>query len=96
MKSKEKVVAEIIKAQNGKAVTVVFRKRSDGEIRTLNGRLGVVQKLKGGELRYDPADYKLLTIYDLQKHDYRSIPLDAVKSVKADGIVYKFPKVVKK
>ena len=90
MKSKEKMIAEIIKGQNGKAVTVVFKKRTDGLIRTLNGRLGVTKGLKGGKLKYNPADYKLLTIYDMQKHDFRSIPLDAVRTVKADGVTHKF------
>lgn len=90
MKSKARIVAEIIKGQNGKAVTVVFKKRTDGKLRTLNGRLGVTKALKGGEMKYDPADYKLLTVYDMQKHDYRSIPLDAVRVVKAAGVTHRF------
>ena len=95
---KQQIVAEIIKGQNGKAVTVTFIRRTDdkktgakaGDRRVLNGRLGVKSKLRGGELAYDPADYDLITIYDLQKHDYRSIPLDAVEEIKADGQVYSF------
>lgn len=93
MNANEKLIASIIKSQNGKAVTVTFTKRGDGSTRVLNGRLGVTKHLKGGELKYDPKKYKLLTIFDMQKNDYRSIPLDAVQSVKAEGITYKFNEV---
>jgi hypothetical protein len=98
VKEKVKVIASIIKSQNGKAVTVTFTRRTDdkktgakaGDLRTLNGRLGVTKHLKGGSLAYNPKDYKLLTIFDLQKQGYRSIPLDAVNEVVAAGITYKF------
>lgn len=97
-KDKTKIIASIIKTQDGKAVTVTFTRRTDdkktgakaGDLRTLNGRLGVKKHLKGGVLAYNPADYKLLTIFDLQKQDYRSIPLDTVSEVVAGGVTYKF------
>ena len=89
-KSKVETVAEIIKAQGNKAVTVTFIKRTTGEKRVMNCRLGVKKHLKGGELKYDPKDYQLLTIYDLQKHDYRCISLDSVEKVVASGITYQF------
>ena len=97
IKAKVQTVAKIIKAQDGKAVTVTFIKRTPdkvtgkiGERRVLNGRLGVKKHLKGGELKYNPKDYDLLTIFDMQKGGYRSIALDAVESVVAAGITYTF------
>ncbi len=98
IKEKVKTVANIIKSQDGKAVTVTFIRRTDdkktgakaGDVRVLNGRLGVKKHLKGGELKYNPKDYDLLTIFDMQKGDYRSISLDAVESVVAAGITYTF------
>lgn len=97
MESKQQLIANIIRSQDGKTVTVTFIKRTKdkvtgkiGERRVLNGRLGVKKHLKGGELAYNPADYDLLTIFDMQKKDYRCIPLDAVESVVASGVTYTF------
>ena len=98
MENKQQVIANIIRSQDGKTVTVTFIRRTDdkktgakaGDRRVLNGRLGVKKHLKGGELAYNPADYDLLTIFDMQKKDYRCIPLDAVESVVASGVTYTF------
>lgn len=90
-KSKKiQTVAKIIKEQEGKAVTVVFIKRTTGEKRVMNCRLGVKKHLKGGELKYNPKDYDLLTTFDLVKGDYRCISLDSVLELKAAGITYSF------
>ena len=87
---KVETIARIIREQEGKTVTVVFVKRTNGELRTMNCRLGVKKHLKGGELKYNPKDYDLLTTFDMQKKDYRCISLDAVKTVTAAGITYSF------
>lgn len=94
---KVKTVASIIKAEDGKTVTVTFIKRTKdketgkvGERRVLNGRLGVKKHLKGGVLNYTPSDYNLLTIFDMQKKAYRCISLDSVEEVVASGVTYKF------
>ncbi len=45
----------ILKAgENGRIFTVVYKKRTNGEERTMTCRLGVHKHLKGGELGYDP------------------------------------------
>jgi len=88
--SKEKVIATIIKAQGSKAVTVTFKKKTDGKMRVLNGRLGVKKGVTGKGLRFDPKAYDLLSIYDMQKHAFRFINLPSVKKVVADGVTYKF------
>jgi hypothetical protein len=95
---KVKTVASIITAEEGKTVTVTFRRRTDdpktgakkGDLRVLNGRLGVKKHLKGGTLKYNPKDYDLLTIFDMQKGDYRCISLDSVQEVIASGVTFKF------
>ena len=89
-KSKVQIVAEIIRAQGDKAVTVTFIKRTTGEKRVMNCRLGVKKHLKGGELKYDPKDYDLLTTFDMQKKDYRCISLDSVQEIVAAGVTYSF------
>ena len=90
MKSKATLVAEIIRSQNGKAVTVKFKKKTDGTMRVLNGRLGVKKNIKGEGLAFDPKDYKLLSIYDMQNHGYRFINLPEVRWIKAGSITHRF------
>ena len=95
---KVKTVASIIRSQNGKVVSVKFIKRTTGEVRTMQCKLGVKKHLTGGVLKYDPKDYQLLTVYSMDvaavdpKKAYRSIPLDAVLEVTASGVVYNFEK----
>lgn len=73
---------ELILNSAGRFVTVTFHKKS-GELRTLNGRMGVVKALKHpvgvGVNNLDKDVY--ITIYDMQKKGYRSIARDAIISV---------------
>jgi len=93
-----KVIASIIKSQNGKAVTVTFTKK-DGTERVLNGRLGVKKGVTGKGLAYNPKDYDLITVFDMRlatkfpanpEKCYRMVNLKTVSEVKAAGVVYKF------
>lgn len=87
----------ILSASHGKIITVIFRKRTNGEIRKLNGRCGVKKYVKGVGLAYDRADYDLYGIYDMQiaatlpesdrAKAYRNVPLDAVVEFHVDGNV---------
>lgn len=77
--------ADVIGRSEGKIVTVEFIKRTDGTRRVLNCRLGVKSKLRGGKPKYDAAEKGLVVVFDMQAGEYRSIPLDAVLSVTADG-----------
>lgn len=73
---------------SGRAFTVVFTRRTDGLKRTMNCRYGVVSKLKGGSAPFSFEDKQLHSVYDLVKHDYRSVPLDAVEKLSLDGVDY--------
>ena len=44
-----------ILASGGEFVGVEFTKRTTGEVRQMNCRLGVKKHLKGGEQAYDPV-----------------------------------------
>ena len=81
-------IVEMLNETDGKIFTVSFIKRTTGELRVMNCRLGVKKHLKGGVQVYDPKEYALLTVFDMQKKAYRSISLDAIVSVKLDGIEY--------
>mgnify|MGYP001587219874 CR=1 FL=1 len=74
----------LIHNTNGKVFSVCFIKK-DGSEREMNCRLGVKKHLKGGKLRYNPADYDLLTVFDMQKRDYRMIQLKSLCWVTVGG-----------
>ena len=75
-------------ADDGRFFTVCFTKRTTGEERVMNARLGVKKHLRGGELKFDPKEKNLLICYDAKSNGYRSIPLEAVHWVKAGGREY--------
>ena len=67
-----------------KFFTVSFTKK-DGSIRVMNARLNVKKHLKGGELSYNPDKVNNIIVYDLNNKGYRTINLDALKTIKLDG-----------
>lgn len=79
---------EIINSQKGKIFSVVFEKKSNGLDRKMVCRKGVSSHTNGGELKYNPQNYNLLNVYDMQQKGYRSINLLGLKTLKASGIDY--------
>lgn len=75
MTDKRQTILEAIKT--GKFFTVKFIKKN-GELRELNGRLGVKKHLKGGELGYDPAAFNYIIVFDVVAKGYRTINVDTV------------------
>ena len=73
---------------DGSLFSVTFVKRTTGETREMLCRTGVKAHLKGGVKKFDDKEKQLLTVYDVQKNGYRSIPLDAIIRVKIHGRVY--------
>lgn len=71
-----------IVAKGSSFFSVDFIKRTNGERRSLNGRLNVKKYSKGGSLKFDPTKNKLLSVYDLKAKGYRFVPLDSVIAVK--------------
>lgn len=51
--------------RNGQFFSAVFIKK-DGSERKINCRRGVKKHLKGGTLKYNPADYGLMSVCDMQ------------------------------
>ena len=78
----------INKLESGEIFGVSFIKRNTGELRTMSARLGVKKFLRGGNLSYSPAEKQLLTVFDMAKKGYRSIPLDAIKRVSVGGLLF--------
>lgn len=69
----------------GRIFGVTFVKRSTGEERTMACR---IVPSEGGA--YNPDDHGLIWVFDMNKRDYRSIPLDAVTRLRIDGRELKF------
>ena len=76
-------------ASDGKVFTVTFIKKN-GEERVMNARLGVKKHLKGGTQPYNPADYNLLTVFDMQKRAYRNINFNTITKVVIGGVTMVF------
>lgn len=80
--------ANIIEASNGAFLTVEFVKRTTGETRVMNCRTGVKKHLKGGERAYDPAEHRLICVFDMVKGGYRSINVDTITRLTIGGTTH--------
>lgn len=75
---------------DGAIFSVDFIKRSNGELRSMVCRQGVKKHLKDGTKPYDPATKNLLTVYSMDAKGYRSIPVDAIQSLRIGGQKFGF------
>jgi len=79
----------MIKKSEGKIFTATFVKK-DGEVRALNCRTGVWSYLKGQSSRnYNPADYGLVSVFDVKICQYRTVNIKTLKRLAYKGKVYK-------
>lgn len=72
--------------ENGKFFTVKFIKRSNGDERVMNCRLGVTKHLKGGAKAYDDSVHRLLTVFDVKSQGYRCIPLESLLEINGNPV----------
>ena len=77
----------LVVRQNGKFVSADYRKL-DGEKRTLTGRLGVTAFLKGGSNKVEADDRPYLTVFDIKLAQYRTVNLETVSAIRAQGVEY--------
>lgn len=90
MKISRQDAVKLIRSQGHKVFSVQFVKK-DGSLRDMNCRLKVKSHWKtedGSGRKYDPADYKLICVFDMQKEEYRSVNVETLRQVKAGGQVY--------
>ena len=78
---------KLIKSEGDKFFTVTFTKKN-GDERVLNGRRGVQKYVNGEGMKYNPSDYELLTVYDVQAKGYRMINGDTISHLRIDGVEY--------
>ena len=82
----------VIRNSNGKIMNVLFKKRTDGQLREMVCRTGVKKHLKGGEAAYSFSEKNLVSVYDMQAEvgkGYRSIPLENIRSITINGTHFK-------
>ena len=71
-------------AGDGKIASVDFIKK-DGSLRKMVFRTKVTKGVTGEGMKYNPSDYGLRAVYDMQKRDFRMINLETVISIRAKG-----------
>ena len=71
-------------AGDGKIASAVFIKK-DGSLRKMVFRTKVTKGVTGEGMRYNPSDYGLRTVFDMQKRAFRMINLETVVSIRAKG-----------
>ena len=91
MKISKTKAKDLIDGSNGKFYSVKFIKKN-GDDRILNGRNGVHNSkhapLKGVGLAYNPKDYGLVGVFDVQKKAYRMINLNTLQELTIDGVTH--------
>jgi hypothetical protein len=80
---------EIIDLINtGKFFTVEFVKRTTGQLRRLNGR--TVPPKPDGKPAYNFTHHNLIVVWDVKKHQYRSVPIENIVRINANHRTYEF------
>jgi hypothetical protein len=87
MKITRRKAVSLINKSGGKIFTVEFVKK-DGELRKMNCRREVKKGVKGIGMSYDPEEYSLITVYDLQKAEFRMINKKTLHSLSIGGKHY--------
>jgi len=71
----------------GRIFTATFNKK-DGTERVMNCRFGVKKHLSGGELRYNPSDFGMMSVFDMVSKGYRMLTLNKITRLKIGGEDY--------
>jgi len=71
-------------AGDGKIASADFIKK-DGSLRKMVFRTKVTKGVTGEGMKYNPSDYGLRTVYDMQKLAFRMINLETIISIRAKG-----------
>lgn len=85
--SKVKAI-DLIRGSKGKVFGVTFIKRTNGEERTMNARLGVKKGVTGEGLKFDPKQYALIPVYEMPKAQFRMVNLEGLTSLNLEGEKY--------
>ena len=70
---------------SGQIFTVVFVKRSTGELREMNCRTGVKKGVTGEGMSYVPSEKGLIPVFDMKADGFRMIAIEGIREVRANG-----------
>ena len=76
---------DMVLSSAGKFFVVEFVKKT-GELRRLRGRLGVNKNLTGTGRTWEKDN--LITVYDMEAHNYRNVNLETLKSFRCGKVVW--------
>jgi hypothetical protein len=62
--------------------------KKDGTKRVMLARFNVSKGLTGKGAKYNAEDYNLMTVFDMNKNAYRSVPLDRLLWLRTKGKRY--------
>lgn len=92
-------VLELLRENPNKIFSIQFEKRN-GTLRNMTARTGVWKgpggdasnpRVTGRGMAYNPRDYELATVFDMQKNAYRHIGTDRVTKMTIGGRTYSTP-----
>jgi hypothetical protein len=81
------VAQSILRNTNGRFFSVIFKKK-DNTTRRMVARLNVKKNLVGGVLPYNPQQYDLLPVFDVEIGQYRMVNLSSLISFRSGGVAY--------
>jgi hypothetical protein len=78
--------------RNGQIFTVIFTKK-DGSERKMNCKRGVKKGQAGGKLNYNPADYGLMSVFDMKlsktpEKAYRMLNCKTTSEIRSNKVRY--------
>ncbi len=97
------IIKNLIENTNGKIASITFKKRTGKqEVTTRTIRTGVKRDVIGVGQKYNPSDYDLITIFDMNRDNgpgkergrHLNIPLDSIIELRCGKIKYTTDKVI--
>jgi len=85
----------VIRNTKGKFFSVEFVKRTTGEVRRMNCRTGVTIGVTGVGKAFNDVDKGLVTVWDAQISQFRSIPLANIIKITSQGVEWHYGNVIK-
>lgn len=80
----KQIIFDTLNINNGQIFGVQFIKKN-GSIRDMVARLGVSKGVTGEGMKYNPADFNLITAFDMQKNEHRHISVGTITKLKVNG-----------
>jgi len=78
---------DMIQNSKGKIFTTTYIKK-DNSKRVMNCRLEVKKGVTGEGLKYNPDEYNLIPVYDMQSRGFRMVNVDTLVSLSISNETY--------